>query len=215
MTRPALQIGKNGPIVTAKVGKNADLFPDILDLYVPDYSLVLDLTFGRGAFWKRIPPDEYTVIRNDIAGNNVDVQSNYEWTIFKPDSFDAVVFDPPYGQGSTAARTCGIAHQYRLGANKDTRTPEKIIGQYGYGAINAREVLKPEGIFIVKCQDMVNSGKQHWISEEVKAIAERYGFETIDRFVLIQEGVPIMRHDFQVHARKNHSFFWVFKKETK
>lgn len=215
MKRLPPHFDKRFPIVTAKVGKNADLFPDVLDMYVPDFSLILDLTFGKGAFWKRIPPNKYEVIRNDSNGHNVDLRSDYRWVVFKPESFDAVIFDPPYGQGSTTARTGGIAKQYRLGENSNTRTPDGILSQYRYGIINARCVLKPKGILIVKCQDMVNNGEQWWISDSIKNEAERFGFKALDRFVMVQDSTPIMRHNIQLHARKNHSYFWVFTKKGK
>ena len=38
------------PIYSAKVGRNEDLFPDILQLYVPVGSAILDMTYGEGKF---------------------------------------------------------------------------------------------------------------------------------------------------------------------
>ena len=34
----------------------------------------------------------------------------------------------------------------------------------------------------------------------------------VDLFILHRSAAPLMRHDHQVHARKNHSFLWIFRK---
>ena len=38
-------------VLSCVKGINADLFPHILKLYVPEGSVVLDATYGLGAFW--------------------------------------------------------------------------------------------------------------------------------------------------------------------
>jgi hypothetical protein len=42
---------------------------------------------------------------------------------------------------------------------------------------------------------------------------EYYEFTMVDMFILVQEHTPIMRHKYQYHARKNHSFFLIFKRD--
>ena len=54
-------------IVSARVGDNAELFAQILALHVPRGSLVADVTFGLGAFWKKVPAGAYRVLASDIA----------------------------------------------------------------------------------------------------------------------------------------------------
>ena len=48
--------------VSARVGENAELFAQILALHVPAGSLVADVTYGLGAFWKKVPADTYRVL---------------------------------------------------------------------------------------------------------------------------------------------------------
>jgi len=106
------------PILTAKVGDNSDLFPDILALYVPPPALILDMTYGRGVFWKKVERDfdvlyissndeldrprtvheeQYAVVANDIDPQRGAFSYDFrelpeEWA----GRFDAVVLDPPY-----------------------------------------------------------------------------------------------------------------------
>ncbi len=41
-------------VFSAYVGDNAEIFPKILSLHVPQGSVVADVTFGKGVFWKKI-----------------------------------------------------------------------------------------------------------------------------------------------------------------
>src|SRR6266853_5509403 len=87
---------------------SSDLFPKILELHVPKGSLVADVTFGMGVFWKHVPAENYRLLLSDI-----DAKSNYSDRLGVPidthvdsrnlpyddGSIDALVFDPPYMEG--------------------------------------------------------------------------------------------------------------------
>ena len=47
----------NDLVFSAYVDNNADVFPHILNLYVPAGSTVADVTFGKGVFWRNVPTD--------------------------------------------------------------------------------------------------------------------------------------------------------------
>ena len=65
-------------------------------------------------------------------------------------------------------------------------------------------MLCPGGVLVFKCQDKVSSGKQ-W------AIAR--GFEVLDLFILLARSRLVANWQRnQKHARKFHSYFWVFRK---
>ena len=49
----------NDTIYSAEVGNNSDLFPDILRLYVPDGARILDCTYGKGTFWRKVVESKY------------------------------------------------------------------------------------------------------------------------------------------------------------
>ena len=51
---------------SARVGQNEELFPHILDLHVPQGSVVADVTYGKGIFWKRVPVGAYRLLATDI-----------------------------------------------------------------------------------------------------------------------------------------------------
>src|ERR1700688_5263708 len=83
---------KSSPtITTAKVGTNADLFPDILSLYVPEGSVVADVTFGKGVFWREVDTSKYVLKPSDLM-DGID----FRYLPYEDGSIDALVLDPPY-----------------------------------------------------------------------------------------------------------------------
>ena len=77
----------------------------------------------------------------------------------------------------------------------------------------ASRLLKKGGILVWKCMDISKFGKQQWISEDSIKFAEESGLDFIDRFILVANQKLLRNTTVQQHtARKNHSFFLVFRK---
>jgi tRNA G10 N-methylase Trm11 len=204
------------PVLTAKQGTNADLFPDIMRLYVPEGSKVLDMTYGRGVFWKNIDKTKYTLTMNDLDPDRgvtsydaADLPD--EWEGY----FDAVVYDPPYlytGGFRTLKKSIDKGYKNKVRASKGISGVARVHQMYAKAYIEAYRVIKKKGIFIVKCMDQVMSGRQTWMHSEMQRLAEILGFKSKDLFVMVANGTPTMRHKTQKHARRNHSYFLVFIK---
>jgi DNA modification methylase len=84
---------------------------------------------------------------------------------------------------------------------------------YRDGMAEAYRVLKHKGILIIKCMDQVQSGRQQWAHLIYHQMAEKLGFRAEDLFVLVRKSRPLMRHkpENQKHARRNHSYFQIFR----
>ncbi len=219
-------ISDDAPILTAKVGKSCDVFPHIMKLYVREGSIVSDTTFGKGFFWKHIPQGTYSILASDAEDRRGKRyrhgRADFTFAVadlrtlpYRDESVDVVVIDPPYGQLSSKPHkndAFSFSGAYNLEAN---RGGDGVKELYRAGMVEAYRVLKPEGISIVKCQDFVNGGRQHWLHINLLSWATETGFSGEDLLVLIQDQHPMMRHNYQVHARKNHSYFWVFRKPNR
>ena len=211
-----MQIGPDGPVLTAKKGTNADLFPDILRLYLDDGAEILDMTYGTGVFWRQIPDDKYTVARNDIDPGRGDTHYDFRalpaaWN----ESYDAVILDPPYlytGGFRTLRDSIDRGYRNRERARSGIHGVAAVHQMYAQAYIEAYRILKKGGFLIVKCMDQVMSGKQTWMHLEMQRLAEILGFKNQDLFVMVMNGTPTMRHDIQKHARRNHSYFLVLIK---
>lgn len=197
---------------------NSDVFPKVLRLHVPGGSKVADVTFGKGVFWKKIPRDEFQLFATDLK-NGVDCRK----LPYKTHEIDCIVLDPPYMEGlyrsddSFAGNGTHSAFQdhYSNGnrpSGLNSKWHDAVLEFYIQATIEAKRVLKPNGILIVKCQDEVSAGVQRMTHVEIILNLARLGFYAKDIFVMVRNNKPcVTRVIKQLHARKNHSYFLVFQ----
>ena len=205
-------VATNDLVFSCYGGTNDEVFPFILSLYIERGSQVADVTYGKGVFWRRIPPNTYKLLATDIT-KGVDCRK----LPYKGDSIDCVVFDPPYMH--TPGGTAHINHQnyenyYKNNqANSNHKYHEAVLDLYFTAGNEAWRVLKDGGFYIVKCQDEVCANRQRLTHVEIINEFTKYGFIIEDMFVVVRNGKPgVSRMLKQAHARKNHSYFLVFLK---
>lgn len=202
----------NDLVLSAHLGLNADVFLQIMSLYVESGSKVADVTFGKGAFWRRIPDGAYELLPTDLS-TGVDCRD----LPYESASLDCVVFDPPYMH--TPGGSAHVNHQnfegyYRNNAiSSGKKYHEAVLDLYFEAAKEAWRVLRDGGVYIVKCQDEVCANQQRLTHVEIINELVADGFVVEDLFVVMRTGKPgVSRVLKQVHARKNHSYFIVFIK---
>jgi hypothetical protein len=209
-------------VYSVVIGDNSDLIEHISPLYLPEGSTIRDLTWGKGAFWRKTDTSKYTLQGSDL-GDHIGGHDGWDGhTVIKADftdlpdkdaSCDVVVLDPPYihnpGKHTTNDRynnvgtTGGMYHR-------------DIRELYGKGMAEAWRILKPEGRLLVKGKDEVESGRQCWSHRELAEDAESLGFYVRDMFILVPKARTSMnRWNTQKHARKVHSFLLVLDKPEK
>ena len=206
------------PIVSVIHGNNADLIAEVARLYMPDGSVVADVTWGKGAFWRKYDLSRISMNASDIDQAldpdmiGVDfVAADFTALPYDDESFHVVVLDPPYihspGQHMTDKR-------YNNAATTKGMYHDDIMDLYRRGMAEAKRVLKPDGTIWVKCKDQVMSGKQQWSHIDLYRIGEGLNLYMRDLFVLIPTSRTSMgRWKVQHHARKVHSYLLVFQIE--
>lgn len=226
----------NDVVMSACMTDNSDLFASIASLHIPVGAKVADITYGKGVFWKKVPTGDYDLFFSDIDAkveedsiHNVVVKTGIDSRLlpFENESFDCIIFDPPYmeglhrrskdhlaGSGSHAAFRDAYSNGKSSQTGKDIpKWHDAVVDLYLKTGIQAYRAIKPGGIFIVKCQDEVSANKQRLTHVEIISAFESLGFYTKDLFVLVRTNRPVItRLKTQVHARKNHSYFLVFQK---
>lgn len=205
-------VATNDLVFSAAIATSDAVFPDILSLYVAPGSVIADVTYGRGVFWRRVPEGVFRVLPTDIA-TGTDCRS----LPYGDGAIDCVVFDPPYMH--TPGGTAHVNHQNYEGyyqnnrANSVKKYHEAVLDLYFTAAQEAWRVLRQGGIYIVKCQDEVCANIQRFTHIEIINELTGYGFVAEDLFVVVRKGKPgVSRMLRQAHARKNHSYFVVFLK---
>jgi hypothetical protein len=191
-------------------GNNSALIAAVAHLYLPDEAIIADVTRGMGVFWRRFIPRHRLLIGSDlreVAG--VKLRADFRQLPYADACIDVVVIDPPYTH-------CGhYLNNHRYGsALTDNMRHREIVGLYRAGMTEALRVLKPGGTLWVKCQDE-NDGQQYWTHCEIKNVAGDLGMRSEDLFVLAPRPAPTRRWQRQKHARKAHSYLWIFRKLRK
>lgn len=203
----------NDLVFSAYQSSNDEVFPHILNLYVAPGSRVADTTYGKGTFWKRVPADAYRLLATDLQ-DGIDART----LPYEKQSVDCVVFDPPYMHtpgGSTHVGHQNYEDYYRNNQANGTgkKYHEAVLDLYFTAATEAYRVLRDEGIYIVKCQDEVCANKQRLTHVEIINELAKSGYVIEDIFIVLRTNRPgVSRVIRQLHARKNHSYFLVFRK---
>jgi hypothetical protein len=210
-------------VLSAYQDTNNLIFPKILSLHVPEGSIVADVTYGKGVFWRDVSTDKYTVLATDIK-TGVDCRHLPYLNGF----IDCVVLDPPYMEGllreqeehqAASGTHAAFRDAYQGGTHNgqaDLPKPKwhaAVLDLYIEAGTEAYRVLRKEGVLIVKCQDEVSAGKQWLTHVEIINAYSEMGFYVKDLFVVVRTNKPgVSRMIKQIHARKNHSYFLVFVK---
>ena len=203
---------KNFKPVKSVYNSNYDVIKNIMGLYKID-TFDLDCTYSKGNFWKDLPTP---INKTDLYPiNDTVIECNSESLPFEDGSMNSVMYDPPFV----------IAGK----SYKDNKEGSSIIAKRFEGYTNYRElqenyyntlkelyrVTAKGGLVVMKCQDTVSGGKQHFTHVMVMNMAYSLGFYPRDMFVLVNN---VRINSFgtkwtkQEHARKYHSYFWVFEK---
>ena len=204
----------NDLVLSAHVEGNDGVFPKILGLYVSPGSVVADVTYGKGVFWRNVDDGVYDLRKTDIL-DGIDCRR----LPYRDGEMDCVILDPPYMHspgGTTHGTQVQFESHYRnnsSGGQTDSMYHEAVLDLYSDAGMEACRVLRERGVLIVKCQDEVCANRQRFTHVEIIDMYANMGLVAEDLFVIMRQNKPgVSRVVRQVHARKNHSYFLVFWK---
>lgn len=190
-----------------------EIIKSIIDLHVPSGIIDLDPTYSKGNFYKNTGIEKPKYI--------FDIEPKYEYVNkscatnlpIEDLSINSIMFDPPFlattGKSLKGKDGNIIANRFGVFPN------EKSLHSFYINSLNEFfRILKPNGILIFKCQDKVSSGKQYFSHCMIHNWASSIGFYPKDMYVLLAKNRVVAKWQLknQKHARKFHSYFWVFQK---
>lgn len=103
----------------------------------------------------------------------------------------------------------------RYGLVHAARTPELLCESNNLAMEQAMAILKPGGHLLVKCQDYVSSGKLFLGTHWTLTAALGMGLECCERFEHVGHARAQPPGRRQVHARRNLSTLFIFRKPRK
>lgn len=190
---------------------NAHLILDVARLgYLGEYDdLVVDVTYGMGAWWRLYRPKFLTCYDLDPAkgpdnpdGRPVDFR---HLPLAAESVTGAVCFDPPYKLNGTP--TDEVDARYGVAGGYTSRDDRHAL--MVDGLTDCARVLAPGAFLLVKCQDQVNGGRVRWQTDLMTDTAYAAGLDKVDRFDMLG-GRPQDPARGQQHARHNGSTLLIF-----
>ena len=179
---------------------SAAIMEEILALHFPDNPLILDLTWGKGAFWRnsKRPVMGFDMVPRCGARAAADARH----VPVRAEIFDVVVFDPPFlhGLGSTTSTL-------NLGSDYTRLKNQKAVRQLYYEAWPELQRVSRSGA-IIKCADTIESGKLNPTHAELIAA---FGWPT--DIAILDSGVvrPMRPNSRVLHLKPAHSYFLIYK----
>lgn len=158
---------------------NAELIADaVVPLgYIKPGDRVLDVTYGKGVWWKKYCPK--IMIAHDIKIDGVDFRKLPE-----ADGYvDVVAFDPPYV--SPGGRETSTTTSFNEGYGIDVCPPtvKGLLEMNCGGVEEAYRVLAKRGKLLIKCENYVSGGNYRDEAYKLLAYAQSCGFKMLDEFV--------------------------------
>lgn len=192
--------------------KDEEIINNILKLHAEGKPIDVDVTYSKGQFYANKVVKK-PKLRFDIAPQSKEVtKADCRKLPLKDESVGVLMFDPPFISrgGSKSVKPTGMMRTRFGNVGKHT---EDLWKFYEQSLTEFFRVLKPNGIVIFKCQDVVTEQKNFFSHVQIMQIANKVGFYPKDLLIKVVKSRAIdPRIVTQQHARKFHTFFWVFQK---
>ena len=211
MSLKKLRIGSDsvsgGEMIRSYYDSDKDILGGILQLHVVGGQFDLDPTYSRGLFWAGLPEPK---LKSDLVSQVSGViQADAQCLPFGSNSMSSICFDPPFMFGTHGQTKNNIMN--RRFTMFDSWQELETMYQGSLGEFN--RILSRKGILAFKCQDYTDS-RTTMTHCYVWQWAMARGFYPKDLFIKLARGGRIYNPTLvQRHARKFHSYWWVFEKK--
>jgi len=204
---------------TILLQKQADIFRDLLEFYLPNGGSVIDFTYGTGATWWNTQPGRYKITKTDAAPSTPDTiqkdLTNNDYAALG--LHDAGFFDPPYligrpnfdyssnRQGFTGPRSWGSNELLKYMSNPTLEAfNERIQGLNRAAA----QTISEGGFLFIKIMDCRYRGKL--LTHHITITSLLTNFELVDLAVYIRQGATTW--ESKTHLQGLHGYWMVFKR---
>ena len=198
---------KANNILTVNTNQQS-ILNNILTLYVPSMRFDADLTYSKGSFFKKgnVAEPLYKFDKFPQTAETIELDRIDE--VIGDEALCSVIFDLPY----IVRQSWVTVKPLILDLYSTFDSKEELLATNKEMIDIAARKLKTGGILVVKTQDTNVLGKQLWVSQYILNYADELGLSHEDTFILVSNKLMFTKHDKQHRARKNHCYFFVFRK---
>lgn len=202
-------------IISSVNDNEGEILQDILYLHnpssEPDNNIDLDPTYSIGNFYngKGIKKPKY---KFDLYPQLAEVKkANSNNIPLENESCNIIIFDPPFLIGGKDKLDVVEGSNLMQRRFETFTSFKELQSMYVSSLKEFYRLLKPKGIVIFKCQDVICSGTQNWTHVYLMNWAKRIGYYPKDLFIYVNKNRLTDKRK-QHHARKYHCYYWVFQK---
>ena len=202
--KPAKRLKQAHEIIPTVWSNQSLLIAAIVKLHNKGQRLDLDPCYNKGTMYGDFverPKQIFDIA--PIKGSGAS-QADARDLPIKDNSVQSIVFDPPFIIDSTTGK---MAKRFTA-----FKSIEEMVKMYDESLKEFYRVLKRGGIVIFKCQDMINGRTQYFLHCIVQQLASKNKLYSKDLFIFVNNTRLIAPTVNQCHARKFHTYFWVFQK---
>jgi len=198
--------------VKSVYNSNYEVIKNIMELYKIN-QFDLDCTYSKGSFWKNLPEPK---IKTDLYPiNDTIIKANSESLPFDDKIMNTIMYDPPFVIAGKTYRENKEGSSMIAKRFEGYETYNKLTENYYKTLKELYRICNDDGLVVMKCQDTVTGGKNHFTHVMIMNMALNIGFYPRDLFILVAKmrinsfGTKWTK---QEHARKHHCYFWVLEK---
>ena len=200
-------------------GRDNQVIPILLEIHCDvENPKILDCTYNSGKIWKNL---NYKPLRMDINKElDLDIIGDFMNMPFKNDSFDVIVFDPPFLPTNAASKNSSLIYKETYGITGDDsyRKGDNVNDLFKPFLLEAKRVLRKNGIILAKIQDLTHNHRSHW--QHVDFINKVNELEMTPCDMLIKHdpcggNLKSSKWKNVKHLRKVHSYWIVVRNSNK
>ena len=204
----AFDLSKAENIIKSVSDSTNEILLSIMSLYNNSQLIECDLTYSKGVFWEKIQSPKFKFDKFPIDEN---VRPLSETEKLPDNSFSSIIFDLPFlVKDEKSAKSSLISQRF-----DSFRSVDELYHVNSEMLALSYRLLKDKGLLVIKTMDIYHNGRQYWVSDYVVTKAIETGFTLIDKFILLSKSKLLSPSGRVQHcARKWHSYFFVFKKNS-
>ena len=199
------------------MGTDRQLLPELFGFYAPNAQEVRDVTANSRKMWKGVSLP-FTPLWYDIDPvMRPDVVCSWDQLPDKDASVDVLVYDPPHLPLASASvmsmkqmvESYGLAHSVQ---------GDNISAMHLSFLLEAKRVLKHDGLIFAKIKDYVHNHKYQWNMEEFNIAVRTSGMTPCDLIIKRDPcggNLKSGRWEKAHHARNTHCYWIVVRNSSR
>ena len=200
-------------------GRDNQAIPLLLDLHCDIQNpKILDVTHNQGVMWKGIA-ERYNLTTMDINPEfHTNLLGDFTAIPCEDSSFDVIVFDPPHLPAAAVGKN-GNIYGDKYGITLDvTLRADNIDGYFLPFLLEARRVLRPNGIILAKIADITHNHRYQWQHVLFINAVNATGMTPCDCLIKTDPSAGHLvsgQWEKQHHLRKAHCYWIVVRNSSK